>query len=299
MGSQASVGVSIALSAATDTELQQVARGLSATERIKLAEALRNAGSSVMASKSPEVALVDAFAGEAVPPMALCTEIYGRICFRYPSGQPLPFLGDGVTAAGTHMDEPPQKPVCFVTDGIFLRGIAEQHQEESFGAREVLQRLGIEDWLIDSNIDLKARFCLCVFSAKDLPAGRSVVSADWAGVQKVAGEVWSSEVVHKLRRHWRSLETMSWTDLDGPSFAKLRGKHGPLTPAQYALAETGSDNAPTARRLLCDSLNLMEWYAGTGYTVDPRTGEQRAREYFAPNLALARLPAGQQLLLDL
>ena len=229
--------------------------------------------------------------------------VYGTVTFVRPAGTP---IGPAWIDTGTHLDEPSPdvatygKQTVWATDAVLLREAAEKGWHRD--ARQLIHTLGIDDDIIDGNLKIPGvTFRLCLYSQEELPAGRGIVLATWAGLQRVAEAELPEAARARLAPHWETIRATPKEDwVSDPSMAALAtslGAAGRMTAERYAAMDPPYDTPAAGRRLLHDRFNaLTQYYTGDGYTEHAVTWTKTPyREYFAPNLPLASIPAGQQV----
>ena len=246
------------------------------------------------ASTSSALTLANAWQYGGVPPEH-AANCFGRLIYQR--------RGDDL--ATMHLVDQ-RRRVCFVADGASWV----QCLKDKLGAREILQRNGVEPAWIEAELEKRTTFHLVL-----LDQDESIWPANWDGVQR-AVETYHPRAAERMRPHWTALRHASWKELEqqqmmktpGEDFAALEARHGPMTEELYLNGDrsegssdgAGTDDTPArARRFLASTLSLNRLFTGTGYTVDERVALRRGTaEYFAPNRRLSSLPPTQVVEID-
>mmetsp|Transcript_85643 Transcript_85643/g.141826 ORF Transcript_85643/g.141826 Transcript_85643/m.141826 type:complete len:224 (+) Transcript_85643:54-725(+) len=213
---------------------------------------------------SAALALATAWSTGKVTP-SLATGVYGRICFLRPER--------------THLVQP-WVPCAFVADGAFWASLAEL----GLGARAMLNRVGLEDEIINQELEEGTTFSLALFD-EDGGTWR----ADWAGVMRAVRTYFPS-CADKLEPHWSTLQS-SWREL-----WVATGEKCSMSPEQFLGAE---DTPASALLFLYSNLNVTQHFRGDGYTELLPHGGQGPAEYFATNRTVDSLPFGQIIPLEI
>ena len=192
------------------------------------------------------------------------------------------------------------RQTVWATDAVLLREAAERGWHRD--ARQLIHTLGIGDDIVDGNLRIPGvTFRLCLYTQRELPAGREIIPATWAGLQRIAEAELPEAARARLAPHWETIRATpkeDWaSDHSMEALATSLGAAGRMTAERYAAMDPKDDTAAAGRRLLQDRFNaLIKYYTGDGFTEHAVTWTKTPyREYFAPNLPLASIPAGQQV----
>lgn len=257
---------------------------------------------TTVCNMSAAARLAAAFEDGGEPPSAEELEragVYGTVSIIRPNGAEIDWLGKGLVCSGTHLDEPPPdvatygKQTVWATDGVLLREAAKQRWHKD--ARQLCHQIGIPDSIINKNEEMTFR--LSIYSQADLPAGREIVPATWGGLKRIAEAELPDDAWARLEPHW---ETIRGTPKEAwESDVEMRKlKHGGRMTVERYVAMGPADDTPAAGRLLLDHRfnAFTEYYTGDGFTQHAVTWSKTPyREYFAPNVPLASIPAAQQV----
>jgi len=162
------------------------------------------------------------------------------------------------------------------------------------GATQMQLLLGHEPAYLRRLIDEGQQFRLVVFRPGDpLP------QANWDGVERVVRLAYP-DMVHRVGFHRQTLEETLLAEFErqlGYTFAEV-DRAGPEDPRYmtHKRFRRIPDTAANTRAFLYFSMRLLELYQGDGFTRT-HTGEQGVREFFFPNMALAKL--GEYAVCDL